>query len=134
MEKIQGSCLCGSVRFSCDNNFNQFHICHCRQCQKTSGSAHAANLFTAVDNITWLTGTALIRRYDLDDRAITSCFCQACGSPLPYLSGTGKALVVPAGSLDGQPNIAVDDHIFWAERACWYDAALASTKFQGFPT
>ncbi|MCE2571152.1 GFA family protein [Motilimonas eburnea] len=133
MENIQGSCLCGAVRFSCENNFNQFHLCHCQQCQKTSGSAHAANLFTAVDNIEWLSGADLVKRFDLDGRAITSCFCQACGCSLPYVSGTGKALVVPAGSLDGQPNITVDDHIFWEERACWYDTALTSQTFSGFP-
>ncbi|MCE2596421.1 MULTISPECIES: GFA family protein [Motilimonas] len=133
MTDIQGSCLCGRVVFSCDNRFSQFHFCHCQQCQKTSGSAHAANLFTEPSNINWLKGQDQIKRFDVPGRAISSAFCQHCGCAMPYLSGTGKALVVPAGCLDGEPNIAVDDQIFWAERASWYDAALASQCFLGFP-
>lgn len=133
MSTILGSCLCESVKFECDNTFHQFHLCHCQQCQKTSGSAHASNLFTKVDNIKWLSGKNHIVRYDVPGRSITNAFCKTCGSAAPYISGTGKSLVVPAGSLNGTPNITPNDNIFWDERADWYEEGLNSKKYPGFP-
>jgi hypothetical protein len=133
MDLASGSCLCGKVKFECENFFSEFHLCHCIQCQKTTGSAHASNLFTARENITWLSGQDYVRRFDFPGRSISKAFCTECGSPLPYLSGTGKALVVPAGSLDSNPNIGPQDNIFWLERASWYDEVRDAKHFEGFP-
>ncbi|MFC3122781.1 GFA family protein [Agaribacter flavus] len=133
MDKVKGSCLCGAVKFTCDNDFQQFHFCHCTQCQKTTGSAHVSNLFTRVENIEWESGQEQVKRYDVPGRSLTSAFFTTCGSPVPYVSGSGKALVVPAGSLDSAPSMAPQDNIFWAERAKWYEDGLLSTKFSGIP-
>ncbi len=133
MNTIKGSCLCGDVSFECENTFSSFHLCHCQQCQKATGSAHVSNLFTNKERITWLSGEDKIKRFDVKGRAITSAFCQECGSPVPYLSSSSQSLVVPAGSLDGSPNIEPQDNIFWSERACWYDAGIQSKKFSRFP-
>ncbi len=133
MNKIKGSCLCGEVKYECDNSFEQFHFCHCIQCQKTSGSAHVANLFTDISNITWLAGKDNVKRYDVPGRTLTSSFCSDCGSPVPYVSGTGDSLIVPAGSLDGNPNMKPQDNIFWSEKADWYQAGLHSIKYPKFP-
>jgi len=133
MEKISGSCLCNKVRFECEDNFTQFHFCHCVQCQKITGSAHAANLFTAVNNITWLQGHCMVKRYDVPERTITKAFCIECGSGVPFVSGSGKALVVPAGCLDGVPTINVQDNIFCEEKAQWYSKGIESHQFEKFP-
>lgn len=133
MSVIQGRCLCGDVTFSCDDDFQQFHLCHCHQCQKLTGSAHVANLFTRPDNITWHSGQAHVTRYNIPGRLSSNAFCPTCGSRLPYLSQTGKALVVPAGCLDDAPTLQPQDHIFWAERAAWYDEAVDAPHFEGLP-
>ncbi|MBL4765434.1 MAG: GFA family protein [Colwellia sp.] len=133
MSKITGSCLCGKVTFESNNNFDQFHLCHCTQCQKTTGSAHASNLFTKPDNITWLSGFELVKRFDVPGRAISKSFCTECGCGVPFLSGTGKALVIPAGCLDSKPEIDPQDNIFCSEKAEWYDKAICAESFEKFP-
>jgi len=130
---ISGSCLCGEVSFECEDNFTQFHLCHCQQCQKATGSAHAANIFTSITNISWLTGENLVKRYDVPGRTISNAFCSQCGGAVPYVSGSGKALIVPAGCLDAVASIAPQDNIFCAEKATWYEQALATEKFEQFP-
>jgi hypothetical protein len=130
--KISGSCLCGKVFFECDNRFDEFHLCHCTQCQKATGSAHASNLFTNKDNISWLSGLELVKRFDVHDRTISKAFCMECGSGVPYISGTGKALVVPAGCLNGKPDIDPQDNIFCSEKAEWYDKAICAKHFESF--
>lgn len=133
MEKITGSCLCGDVKFECSNTFNQFYFCHCTQCQNMTGSAHVSNLFTSPDNIQWISGEEFIKRYNVPGRVISNAFCNKCGSPTPYVSLSGKSLIVPAGTLNGPPNIGPQCNIFWEERASWYDEGVKSKQCDGFP-
>lgn len=63
--------MCGAVAFECNNQFQHFHFCHCEQCQKVTGTAYAANLFTENNNIHWLSGQEKVKRFDVEDRAIT---------------------------------------------------------------
>ncbi|MFC7518986.1 GFA family protein [Herbaspirillum sp. GCM10030257] len=39
MAKIVGGCLCGSVRYSGDVDPVMTAVCHCKHCQRQSGSA-----------------------------------------------------------------------------------------------
>lgn len=125
--------MCGEVAFTVNAQIDAFHLCHCEQCQKTTGSAHAANLFVKPDGVTWIKGQDNIKRYDVPGRHISSVFCASCGSPVPYLSGSGKAMVIPAGSLDSKVEESIHSHIFWDERAAWYDDVPQTDKFKTFP-
>lgn len=132
VKSLSGGCLCGAVAFQIKDEFEQFQLCHCSQCQKTTGTAHASNLFASPENIQWLTGLDLIVRFDLEGRSISNAFCSKCGSRVPYKSLSGDILVVPAGSLDEAPSIIPQANIFWPERAAWYDAAVAATRFNQY--
>lgn len=132
MNTITGSCLCGEVTFNCQDKFDHFQLCHCTQCQKSSGSAHASNYFTTAENINWLSGKQTIKRYNVPGRAISSAFCQTCGSPVPYVSKSGKALIVPAGCLDSLPSQQLERHIFWCEKAAWYEQVSQVDKVEKF--
>lgn len=129
---INGSCLCGDVRFEVSNQFKLFHLCHCHQCQKISGSAHVSNLFVNKDAIKWLSGLDSIQRFDVPGRQISSVFCVKCGSPVPYISGSGKALIVPAGSLNGEPNIAPQNHIYMQDSREWHNDIAAVDCFERY--
>ena len=130
---LSGSCLCGRITYSVADNFETFHLCHCAQCQKATGSAHASNLFAKQNNFAWLTGEELLKRFDVPGRAISQAFCTECGSGLPYLTLSGSGLmVIPAGTLDQIPSTIPERHIFWHERADWYDQSLAAEKVDLF--
>ena len=131
-EKITGSCLCKAVTYEVGNDFKRFYFCHCQQCRKITGSAHASNLFTRPDAIKWTAGEAFKKQFNYPDRDFTVEFGTECGSGLPFVTKSGKALLVPAGSLDAEPNIPPNDNIFWAERAGWYDDGKQAQKCDGF--
>ncbi|KAF2239337.1 hypothetical protein EV356DRAFT_502366 [Viridothelium virens] len=38
-----GSCLCGTIRYSLSSPPTQCVLCHCNNCQKSSGSAFMTN-------------------------------------------------------------------------------------------
>ena len=95
-------------------------MCHCNRCRHSTGTAHASNIFTAPDNITWHTGTENIRRFELPEaKRFAKQFCAKCGSLIPYVNRAGTALVIPAGSLISDPGVEPQDNIFWDERAPW---------------
>jgi len=126
-DKLTGGCLCGRVKYQVTGPFDKFYLCHCSQCRRSTGSAHAANIFTSADRLEWLSGEALIKRYTPDEPdMISKCFCTHCGSLVPYTSLQSGKLIIPAGSLNQAPGINPDDNIFWRDRADWYDAGLAA--------
>ncbi|NVK43371.1 MAG: GFA family protein [Oceanospirillaceae bacterium] len=132
---IHGHCLCGAVTFEIQGPFKRFILCHCSRCQRASGSAHVSNLFCKPDQLKWLGGEDQVRRFDLTgaDRFGKS-FCTNCGSPLPHVGKDGSYLLVPAGSLDDDPGLRPQAHIFCANRAVWDDDSLErAPHFDQYP-
>lgn len=124
MTEHLGSCLCGTVKFTVTGQFDCFYLCHCRHCQKDTGSAHAANLFSQSATLTWLAGEDAVTCFTLAGTRHKKSFCKLCGSALPNTE-TPCVLVVPAGCLDTAVSIAPTAHIFSASKAAW-DSDLAN--------
>lgn len=131
---VTGKCLCGKVSYEITGNLGIFQYCHCSRCRKFTGSAHAANIIVTPDQFKWLSGEEYVGRYELEDaKHFASCFCKKCGSSLPWLTKSEKAVVVPAGTLDTDPGIRPSQNIFWGSRACWYEEASSLLKFDELP-
>lgn len=128
---ISGSCLCGEVQYTVEGKFDHFFLCHCRHCQKDTGSAHAANLFSHGGQLTWRQGEALVTSFTLEGSRHCKSFCSRCGSALPSLQLEGELLVVPAGSVDEPLQQRPNAHLFTRSRASW-DADLE--QLQAFET
>ncbi len=129
-----GSCLCRKVRYEISGNMGVFQYCHCSRCRKITGSAHAANLFVSPDKFKWLSGEELVARFDPENtKYFATCFCKNCGSSLPWLSKSGKVIVVPAGTLDEDPEIRPTQNIFCDSRPAWYVAAELLPEHEEMP-
>jgi len=128
-----GSCLCGKVSFKVDGEFENFFLCHCEHCRKDTGSAHAANLFSASAKLTWLSGENLVKTFDYKSSGHIKSFCSECGSALPNIQMDGALLVVPAGSLDVDVDIKPSGHIFCANRANWDSMLENVQEFEKLP-
>lgn len=119
-EKISGACLCGAVQYQVSGPWLRFVHCHCSRCRRATGTGHATNLFAAPDSLVWLSGESLLGRYDLPTaKSFATGFCRTCGSPLPHLTRSGSAWVIPAGSLAQEPGANPTARAFWASRALW---------------
>lgn len=129
-----GSCLCGKVHYQISGNLGIFQYCHCSRCRKFTGSAHAANLLVSPDQFAWLEGEQDVGRFEpLDTKHFATSFCQSCGSSLPWLAKSKKAVIVPAGSLDSDPEIKPIQNIFWDSKADWYQNASELPKHKELP-
>lgn len=129
-----GSCLCDKVKYEVEGNFDSFFLCHCKYCQKDTGSAHAANLFAGQAKLKWVSGEDKIKTFTLPSTRHTKSFCQECGSALPSLQMDGKLIVVPAGSLNSKIELAPNAHIFCSSKASWTEGLENIKKFDKFPS
>lgn len=129
-----GSCLCGSVAFELRGDARRFFHCHCERCRKASGAAHASNIILKLGDITWTAGERMTRRYKVPEaERFAVVFCSVCGSPLPRVSPDGSVVVVPAGSLDHEPEVAPEARIFGGSRAAWSCAEGDLPVFDTYP-
>lgn len=130
---MKGSCLCGEVTFEIEGDFERFFLCHCSYCRKDTGSAHAANLFTNIGALRWLSGKEKVKDFNLNSTRHVKSFCSECGSALPNTKMGGDLCIVPAGCLDDEVTLKPEAHIFTDSQANW-EKELGSIKcYPGFP-
>ena len=118
-DRVQGSCLCGGVRFEVTRPFCRANHCHCSRCRKHSGSSGLTQGRVARDGFRLLAGAELIRVFRPDGGAVKA-FCSVCGSSL--FGGSwpdGDEVSIRLGSLDGDPGIRPQYHSFVDSRAPW---------------
>lgn len=132
-KSTMGSCLCGEVRFDIIGDFESFFLCHCKHCQKDTGSAHAANLFSSKAELKWSSREDKIKTYTLPLTRHTKSFCMNCGSALPSMQMEGKLLVVPVGSLDSKFSMKPSAHIFISSKAEWDKELETIERFEKLP-
>ena len=128
-----GSCLCGQVKFKTEGNLASFYLCHCKYCQKDTGSAHTANIFVPDGSLIWISGEEKVKTFNFPSTRHIKSFCTECGSALPNLQMEGKLLVIPAGSLDSILAAKPDAHIFFSSKATWDSELENIKKFEKIP-
>lgn len=134
-KKTKGSCLCGDVTYQFSGPEMVFQYCHCSRCRKFTGSAYAANIIIDPQQFEWLSGETSVGRFEHPDaRHFATCFCKQCGSSLPWLSKSGRAVVIPAGTLDEDPGIRPIHNIFYQDRAPWRKAVEDLVSYDELPT
>lgn len=116
---MQGSCLCGGVRFELTGEFQGVVHCHCASCKKLSGGGGTTSGLIATGEIRILEGEELLRTFQpADGKAKT--FCVSCGS---NLFGAGypesEASAVRLTTLDSGLEQAPRAHIFVRSLAPW---------------
>lgn len=117
----RGSCLCGAVQFEITPPYLGFWYCHCERCQRSTGSAHAANIFMKPEQFRWVAGENNITLFiHKEAENYPRAFCKTCGSPVPRFARDGVRWLVQAGLLENDPNLRPTDNIFWPLHAEWY--------------
>lgn len=115
--KHTGSCVCGSVQYSISGPPKSQYLCHCRRCQKGSGSAFQSNCLFVKGDFKVNKGEDSLRVYDHDDTAsgqtLSRHFCGTCGTALFVLSNRrSDMIVIIGGTLD-------DYEQFQPQRESW---------------
>jgi hypothetical protein len=114
-----GGCLCGSTRYEALGPKLEAFICHCRMCQRASGSAFAALFYVAEETLRITKGRP--RSFE-SSPGVQRDFCGDCGSPLFFRrrNRPGQRAIV-AGSLDHPDGFTPDAQIFLSDAVRWLE-------------
>ncbi len=120
MMAFEGGCLCGQLRYASAEAPRFQVVCHCTDCQKSSGSAFTVNLGVRKETLT-ITGrmTSWEGRADSGNPVLRT-FCPDCGSPiLTEIALDPGVAILKAGTLDDPSWVRPQRHIFCASRQAW---------------
>jgi hypothetical protein len=116
---LQGSCLCGGVRFEVTEPFEAVSQCHCTSCKKLSGGVGTVSGRVGTDAIRILDGEELLRSFQPDEGSAKT-FCSTCGSNL-FGGGwpASPKASVRLSALDSPFERRPEQHIYVRSIAAW---------------
>ena len=128
---IRGKCLCGAVCFEFTPPARFCAHCHCTYCRR----AHAAPIVTwsgvTEGQFRITAGEEKLSHYKSSAEA-TRSFCSVCGTQLLFTSTRWPGEVhVATGSLIDPPDRTPSGHVFYDDRATWFDGETHLPKFGG---
>jgi len=97
-----GGCACGVIRYEFKGEPAAAITCHCRDCQRASGTGYAACMLVWKNSFRYLSGEPKYHK-KISERGKTMLrgFCVECGSPMGILEPHRPKLVfLSAASLD----------------------------------
>ena len=132
---LNGSCLCGAIRYTISAPVSELRACHCRNCQKASGAAGSVNAVVprAAFNVTRGTPKRYTGVAD-SGRTLHRYFCGDCGSPIySQRDTTPETVVVRAGTFDDAGDMKITANIWTKSARPWAHIDPASTRHPGQP-
>jgi len=133
MTTLTGSCLCAQVAYKIEGQTTAFYHCHCLRCRKATGTGHASIIRVKATSIEWTKGENLVKSYKVPEaQRFRNDFCSECGSSLPKHFAQLGMVVLPAGTLDHEPDITPEARIFCESRSEW-SCSDDITSFAEYP-
>ena len=100
-QKISGGCACGAIHYECNADPVVMLNCHCRDCQRASGSAYAPVLVVPKSAVQMHGEPRYYEVVGKAGKAIERGFCPTCGSQVAVkLERLPDFLGLQAGSLE----------------------------------
>jgi len=120
---VDGGCTCGEVRYRMTGAPMFVHCCHCRWCQRETGSAFAVNALIETDRLELLVGNVELVNTPSESGEGQKIFrCPRCRIALwsNYAMSVGDRIrFLRVGTLDAPERIAPDIHIFTSSKLPW---------------
>ena len=119
---LEGGCDCRAVRYRMETAPLFVHCCHCRWCQRETGSAFALNAMIESERVTLLgIEPDLIDTPSASGKGQQIARCPRCKVALwSHYAGAGPFVrFVRVGTLDDPDRLPPDIHIFTASKQPW---------------
>ena len=116
---VNGSCLCGAVRFRIELPTLFCAHCHCSMCRRNHGAGYVTWFGVAPTQLSFECGEHELTRYRSSEHG-TRSFCRRCGSSLlcensQYPDRIDIVLANMEGAIDREPEM----HVYYDDRTAW---------------
>lgn len=132
----EGGCQCGAVRYRLTGEPMMLVVCHCKECQRQSGSAFGMSLVVRTADFELLSGAlGRFERSSDSGRKVGVAFCPTCGTRVFHEPErmSGLALNVRAGTLDDTSALVPAMHVWTRSKQPWVVIPEGVTQFEGQP-
>jgi hypothetical protein len=135
MSAFAGGCACGRIRYECSEQPIVQLICHCRDCQRASGSAFAAVLAVPSDRLKFSGSELKYHSLKADSgRTMRRGFCRECGSPVSIRRPETPLIeFLQAASLDDPSKFHPTCEVWISSAYPWHTIHSATQKFDQNP-
>ena len=122
MFTMKGGCLCGNIRYELLTEPRASYACHCRFCQRDTGTAHRSGMSYLDESVIFSGELPQTYTYQSDahGRKLYKHFCSTCGTTVSMTSERfPSARVMMIGTLDDPSLVKVDTQMFTEEAFSW---------------
>jgi len=119
---LDGGCTCGAVRYRMTTRPMFVHCCHCRWCQRETGSAFVLNALIEAERVVLLAGAPdMVDTPSASGKGQTIARCPSCRIALwsTYAGAGDKIRFVRVGTLDTPDSLPPDIHIYTMSKQPW---------------
>lgn len=134
--KVDGQCHCGAITYEAEVDPGTVMVCHCRDCQRQSGTVFRMNIPAPAQTFRITKGSP--RKYlkiaDSGNQRIHA-FCENCGGPIYACAAQDpKNVSLRVGALNQAHELGAPTRQIWASRRFkWlaFPAEISSAEQQG---
>jgi hypothetical protein len=128
---LEGGCACGEVRYRLQGKPMFVHCCHCRDCQRQTGSAFVLNAIYEDDRIELLSGAPEPVAVPAPSGRPHDIYrCPVCRTALWSDYGRRRMRFVRVGTLDDASALPPDVHIFTRSKLPWVGLPADTPAFE----
>ena len=109
----QASCSCGQLNLTCEGEPRHVSLCHCRECQRRTGSAFGIAAFFVRGAVTAAGEARPFTRRSEGGHAVTFHFCPICGSTVYWQPERFADLIAVAVGAFADPSFPVPAQSVW---------------------
>ncbi|MGZ8283903.1 MAG: GFA family protein [Allosphingosinicella sp.] len=109
-EEVTGGCACGRVRYTATIDDDEAYLCHCRMCQRATGSVSIAFKNVKKAQVAWSGEPDWYASSPIASRP----YCRECGTSLGFAHPDSDKMDLTVGSFDDPSRFRPTSH-FGAE-------------------
>ncbi|HEX2732893.1 MAG TPA: GFA family protein [Polyangiaceae bacterium] len=134
MTERAGGCACGAARYRLKVDPMFVHCCHCRDCQRQTGTAFVLNALIETSELELVQGNLSRSVMPTDSgRPHGIDRCSACGSALwSEYGGIAALRFVRVGTLDEPSSVSPDVHIYTRSKLPWVQLPQGVPSFEAY--
>jgi hypothetical protein len=135
LTQLEGGCTCGELRYRLTRSPMIVHGCHCRWCQRETGTAFALNAMIETESVELLNGhPEMVNTPSNSGKGQKIIRCPSCRIAVwSHYAGAGELLsFIRVGTLDNPDALPPDIHIFTASKQPWVILPPETPAFEAY--
>lgn len=131
---LHGGCMCGTVRYEISAPPLFVHACHCRDCQRFSGSAFVVLMGVPLDTFALTGEVTRVTNPTPSGAGYDAYQCPRCATLIwnKYHFVGAPLLAVRGGTLDDPSQAPPAYHIFTRSKQPWLTLPAEAIRFDGW--